>query len=141
MVTVTGRILPPPLLQYGGKVQARIQAQPERGVWDMRGKQFHRGVEIHCWALAVFAQYRLCPEEKLQSVIPTPLSPSLSLSHPLSYALLYPSFLCHPLYSFTPFFPLVFTYTSLSSAAGILYSNCVASAAMPVSTKITVYSV
>jgi eukaryotic translation initiation factor 2C len=69
MVTVTGRILPPPLLQYGGKIQARIQAQPERGVWDMRGKQFHRGVEIHCWALAVFAQYRLCPEEKLQHFI------------------------------------------------------------------------
>ena len=38
------------------------------GVWDMRGKQFHRGVEIHSWALAVFAQYRLCPEDKLQSV-------------------------------------------------------------------------
>ena len=39
------------------------------GVWDMRGKQFHRGVEIHSWALAVFAQYRLCPEEKLQWVV------------------------------------------------------------------------
>ena len=39
------------------------------GVWDMRGKQFHRGVEIHCWGLAVFAQYRLCPEDKLQLVL------------------------------------------------------------------------
>ena len=38
------------------------------GVWDMRGKQFHRGVEIHSWALVVFAQYRICPEEKLQLV-------------------------------------------------------------------------
>ena len=38
------------------------------GVWDMRGKQFHRGAEIESWALIVFAQYRYCPEDKLKYV-------------------------------------------------------------------------
>lgn len=74
MVTVTGRILPPPLLQYGGKAggmipQTRIQAQPDKGVWDMRGKQFHKGAEIHTWALVIFAQHRHCPDDKLRNFI------------------------------------------------------------------------
>ena len=38
------------------------------GVWDMRGKQFHKGVEIGVWALVIFAQYRYCPEEKIKYV-------------------------------------------------------------------------
>ncbi|XP_064383428.1 protein argonaute-2-like [Halichondria panicea] len=67
MVNVNGRILPPPLLQYGGK--SRIQAQPDKGVWDMRGKQFHRGVEIHHWVLLTFAQVRFCPEDKIRQFV------------------------------------------------------------------------
>ena len=38
------------------------------GVWDMRGKQFHKGVEIHSWTLVLFAAYRQCPEDKLRWV-------------------------------------------------------------------------
>ena len=38
------------------------------GVWDMRGKQFHRGVEIHHWVLLTFAQVRFAPEDKIRSV-------------------------------------------------------------------------
>ncbi len=49
-------------------MQSRIQAQPDKGVWDMRGKQFHRGVEIHHWVLLTFAQVRFCPEDKIRSV-------------------------------------------------------------------------
>lgn len=67
MVTVTGRVLPPPKLQYGGK--SRIQAMPDRGVWDMRGKQFHSGVEVHLWTIVVFATVRQCPEDKLRNFI------------------------------------------------------------------------
>ncbi|KAL7980537.1 hypothetical protein Chor_001691 [Crotalus horridus] len=43
MTEVTGRVLPAPILQYGG-----------RGVWDMRGKQFYNGIEIKVWAIANF---------------------------------------------------------------------------------------
>jgi eukaryotic translation initiation factor 2C len=64
MVTVTGRVLPPPKLQYGGK--ARVQALPDRGVWDMRGKQFHYGVEVSIWAIVIFTTIKQCPEEKLR---------------------------------------------------------------------------
>ncbi|CAB1321200.1 unnamed protein product [Coregonus sp. 'balchen'] len=62
MAQVTGRVLPAPGLQYGGRVsseqfmpqqmnpavslQNRTVATPSHGVWDMRGKQFHTGVEI-----------------------------------------------------------------------------------------------
>ena len=109
---------------------------PAAGVWDMRGKQFHRGVEIHCWALAVFAQYRLCPEDKLQSVSlslvsfplylpvfpPSPLSPVFQISLFLSY-LYHIHTVCFSSVSF--FIRLFFT--------DISYSNSVGLAAMPVS--------
>ena len=39
---------------------------PDRGVWDMRGKQFHSGVEVHLWTIVVFATVRQCPEDKLR---------------------------------------------------------------------------
>ncbi|KAG7252851.1 hypothetical protein CRUP_038317 [Coryphaenoides rupestris] len=74
MAQVTGRVLPAPMLQYGGRVSAehfmpqqmnpalslqnRTVATPSHGVWDMRGKQFHTGVEIKMWAIACFATQR-----------------------------------------------------------------------------------
>uniref|UniRef100_A0A670IYX9 Argonaute RISC catalytic component 3 n=1 Tax=Podarcis muralis TaxID=64176 RepID=A0A670IYX9_PODMU len=42
----------------------RTVATPSHGVWDMRGKQFHTGVEIKMWAIACFATQRQCPEVK-----------------------------------------------------------------------------
>uniref|UniRef100_A0A673AKK0 Uncharacterized protein n=1 Tax=Sphaeramia orbicularis TaxID=375764 RepID=A0A673AKK0_9TELE len=36
----------------------RTVATPSHGVWDMRGKQFHTGVEIKMWAIACFATQR-----------------------------------------------------------------------------------
>ena len=44
MTEVKGRVLVPPKLLYGGRTRAT--AMPNQGVWDMRGKQFHTGVEI-----------------------------------------------------------------------------------------------
>uniref|UniRef100_A0A2K5LEG8 Argonaute RISC catalytic component 3 n=2 Tax=Cercopithecidae TaxID=9527 RepID=A0A2K5LEG8_CERAT len=38
----------------------RTVATPSHGVWDMRGKQFHTGVEIKMWAIACFATQRQC---------------------------------------------------------------------------------
>ena len=38
------------------------------GVWDMRWKQFHKGVEIHSWTLVIFGTYRQCPEDRLRYV-------------------------------------------------------------------------
>ncbi|KTG37073.1 hypothetical protein cypCar_00007877 [Cyprinus carpio] len=44
----------------------RTVATPSHGVWDMRGKQFHTGVEIKMWAIACFATQRQCREEVLK---------------------------------------------------------------------------
>ncbi|KAI4810506.1 hypothetical protein KUCAC02_013446 [Chaenocephalus aceratus] len=71
MAQVTGRVLPAPMLQYGGRVSTehfmnRTVATPSHGVWDMRGKQFHTGVEIKMWAIACFATQRQCREEILK---------------------------------------------------------------------------
>uniref|UniRef100_A0A8K9XE97 Uncharacterized protein n=1 Tax=Oncorhynchus mykiss TaxID=8022 RepID=A0A8K9XE97_ONCMY len=49
----------------------RTVATPSHGVWDMRGKQFHTGVEIKMWAIACFATQRQCREEILNSLFPT----------------------------------------------------------------------
>ena len=67
MMEVKGRVLPPPKLQYGGRTKQ--QAIPNFGVWDMRGKQFHTGVEIRVWAIACFSPQRTCREESLRSFI------------------------------------------------------------------------
>ncbi|CAL8288549.1 unnamed protein product [Merluccius merluccius] len=64
MSQVTGRVLPPPMLQYGGR--SRTVATPSQGVWDMRGKQFHTGVEVKMWSIACFATQRQCREEILK---------------------------------------------------------------------------
>lgn len=65
MMEVKGRVLPPPKLQYGGRTKQ--QAMPIQGVWDMRGKQFHTGVEIRTWAIACFAPQRTCREDNLRN--------------------------------------------------------------------------
>ncbi|XP_072175930.1 protein argonaute-2-like [Diadema setosum] len=67
MVTIEGRVLPAPKIQYGGKLNKPQQAIPNQGVWDMRGKQFHFGVEIEVWAIACFAPQHQCREEALRN--------------------------------------------------------------------------
>ncbi|XP_076264223.1 protein argonaute-1 isoform X4 [Rhynchophorus ferrugineus] len=72
MMEVRGRVLPPPKLQYGGRVaslsgQSKQQACPNQGVWDMRGKQFFTGVEIRVWAIACFAPQRTVREDALRN--------------------------------------------------------------------------
>ncbi|XP_010187592.1 PREDICTED: protein argonaute-2, partial [Mesitornis unicolor] len=42
-------------------------ATPVQGVWDMRNKQFHTGIEIKVWAIACFAPQRQCTEVHLKS--------------------------------------------------------------------------
>uniref|UniRef100_A0A8C1PV54 Argonaute RISC component 1 n=2 Tax=Cyprinus carpio TaxID=7962 RepID=A0A8C1PV54_CYPCA len=67
MAEVTGRVLPAPILQYGGRVRSnRAIATPNQGVWDMRGKQFYNGIEIKVWAIACFAPQKQCREEVLK---------------------------------------------------------------------------
>jgi eukaryotic translation initiation factor 2C len=75
MMEVRGRVLPPPKLQYGGRVaslsgqvgwHSKQQAMPNQGVWDMRGKQFFTGVEIRVWAIACFAPQRTVREDALR---------------------------------------------------------------------------
>ncbi|XP_077291860.1 protein argonaute-1 isoform X11 [Arctopsyche grandis] len=78
MMEVRGRVLPPPKLQYGGRIsslggqmvacsQSKQQALPNQGVWDMRGKQFFTGVEIRVWAIACFAPQRTVREDALKN--------------------------------------------------------------------------
>uniref|UniRef100_A0A8C2Q0X5 Protein argonaute-1 n=1 Tax=Cyprinus carpio TaxID=7962 RepID=A0A8C2Q0X5_CYPCA len=42
-------------------------ATPVQGVWDMRNKQFHTGIEIKVWAIACFAPQRQCTELLLKA--------------------------------------------------------------------------
>ena len=52
MTDVTGWVLQPPSILYGGRNKAI--ATPVQGVWDIRNKQFHAGIEIKVWAIACF---------------------------------------------------------------------------------------
>uniref|UniRef100_A0A671X9W7 Argonaute RISC catalytic component 2 n=1 Tax=Sparus aurata TaxID=8175 RepID=A0A671X9W7_SPAAU len=45
-------------------------ATPIQGVWDMRNKQFHTGIEIKVWAIACFAPQRQCTELLLNHACP-----------------------------------------------------------------------
>ncbi|XP_075437886.1 protein argonaute-2 isoform X5 [Ascaphus truei] len=74
MTDVTGRVLQPPSILYGGRVWEepnaplnKAIATPVQGVWDMRNKQFHTGIEIKVWAIACFAPQRQCTEVHLKS--------------------------------------------------------------------------
>ncbi|VDN60348.1 unnamed protein product [Dracunculus medinensis] len=65
MTEVKGRVLAAPKLLYGGRTKAT--ALPNQGVWDMRGKQFHTGVEVKMWAIACFAQQQHVKENDLRN--------------------------------------------------------------------------
>ncbi|CAG9530415.1 unnamed protein product [Cercopithifilaria johnstoni] len=65
MTEVKGRVLNAPKLLYGGRTKAT--ALPNQGVWDMRGKQFHTGVEVKVWAIACFAQQQHVKENDLRN--------------------------------------------------------------------------
>lgn len=65
MTDVKGRVLTAPKIQYGGRT--KVTVLPNQGVWDMRGKQFHTGIEIKVWAIACFAQQRNCNEQSLRN--------------------------------------------------------------------------
>ncbi|CAJ0967174.1 unnamed protein product [Ranitomeya imitator] len=87
MTDVTGRVLQPPSILYGGRsdywpgagmmrdqrygyldprLKNKAIATPVQGVWDMRNKQFHTGIEIKVWAIACFAPQRQCTELHLK---------------------------------------------------------------------------
>lgn len=65
MTEVKGRVLPAPKLLYGGRT--KTTALPNQGVWDMRGKQFHTGIEVKMWAIACFAQQTHVKEHDLRN--------------------------------------------------------------------------
>jgi eukaryotic translation initiation factor 2C len=65
MTEVKGRVLNAPKLLYGGRTKAT--ALPNQGVWDMRGKQFHTGIEVKIWAIACFAQQQHVKENDLRN--------------------------------------------------------------------------
>jgi eukaryotic translation initiation factor 2C len=65
MTEVMGRVLTAPKIQYGGRT--KVIVTPNQGVWDMRGKQFHTGIEIRTWAIACFAPQRNCNEASLRT--------------------------------------------------------------------------
>ncbi|CAB3400830.1 unnamed protein product [Caenorhabditis bovis] len=64
MTEVKGRVLSAPKLLYGGRTRAT--AVPNQGVWDMRGKQFHTGIDVRVWAIACFAQQQHVKENDLR---------------------------------------------------------------------------
>uniref|UniRef100_A0AC35TKG3 Protein argonaute-2 n=1 Tax=Rhabditophanes sp. KR3021 TaxID=114890 RepID=A0AC35TKG3_9BILA len=65
MTEVRGRVLAAPKLLYGGRT--KVTALPNSGVWDLRGKQFHTGIEVKVWAIACFAQQQHVKEHDLRN--------------------------------------------------------------------------
>jgi eukaryotic translation initiation factor 2C len=65
MTEVKGRVLNAPKLLYGGRT--KMTALPNQGVWDMRGKQFHTGIDVKIWAIACFAQQQFVKEGDLRT--------------------------------------------------------------------------
>lgn len=66
MVSVSGRVLPPPRLVFGGK--EKVTEVPRNGVWVMKGKQLFHGVDIKEWAIVCFAHPKKCNEETLRGL-------------------------------------------------------------------------
>ncbi|EGT49576.1 hypothetical protein CAEBREN_20222 [Caenorhabditis brenneri] len=65
MTEVKGRVLSAPKLLYGGRTHST--ALPNQGIWDLRGKQFHTGVEVHQWAIVCFADQQHVKENDLRN--------------------------------------------------------------------------
>lgn len=66
MTELTGRVLPAPMLQYGGR--NKTVATSTQGVWDMKGKQFYAGTEIKVCEVACFVPQKQCREDLLLSI-------------------------------------------------------------------------
>ncbi|CAO4367291.1 unnamed protein product [Caenorhabditis nigoni] len=65
MTEVKGRVLSAPKLLYGGRQNST--AVPNQGVWDLRGKQFHTGIEVRVWAIVCFADQHHVKENDLRA--------------------------------------------------------------------------
>ncbi|KAF1767277.1 hypothetical protein GCK72_007236 [Caenorhabditis remanei] len=65
MTEVKGRVLMAPKLLYGGRQNST--AVPNQGVWDLRGKQFHTGIEVRVWAIVCFADQNHVKENDLRA--------------------------------------------------------------------------
>ena len=65
MIEFPGRILPAPQIQYGGSSKTNNIVIPDRGVWDMRSKQFFLGKKVECWAIVSFANHRHMRKESI----------------------------------------------------------------------------
>jgi eukaryotic translation initiation factor 2C len=65
MTEVTEWVLQLPSILYGNRNKA-IVTPPAQGVWDMRSKQFHMGMEVNVWAIVCFAPQHQCTEVHLK---------------------------------------------------------------------------
>ncbi|EFP06481.1 hypothetical protein CRE_08398 [Caenorhabditis remanei] len=63
MTEVKGRVLPPPRMIYSGKTYSN----PTQGIWDLRGKQFHTGIEVQEWAIVCFADQMQVKQNDLRN--------------------------------------------------------------------------
>lgn len=64
MSEVSGRILPAPVILYGGGTS---QVEPKRGRWDMRQRQFYQGMSINVYAIACFCPSQKCTDHNLRN--------------------------------------------------------------------------
>ncbi|KAI0990300.1 hypothetical protein GJ496_004363 [Pomphorhynchus laevis] len=61
MVEIPGRVLDPPQIRYTDNI-----ILPNHGVWDMRGKKFHKSYNLEKWAIISFASQKMCSESSLR---------------------------------------------------------------------------
>ena len=68
MTDVQGRVLPAPVLAIGGQDN---RLTPRDGSWDMRNKQFYKGVDINCWAIVLFMNVNFCRSDAVRKFTST----------------------------------------------------------------------
>ena len=64
MTQLSARVLPSPKILFSN---GQNYATPNHGAWDMRQKKFYVGVEIKTWAIACFANARMCSDQALRN--------------------------------------------------------------------------
>ncbi|CAI5438262.1 unnamed protein product [Caenorhabditis angaria] len=71
MMKLEGKVLPPPKLMYSTPNSRKqdFVTVPNNGTWDMRGKNFYKGVEITCWAVVCFAPPNFVTQHHLRTFV------------------------------------------------------------------------
>ncbi|KAK9365990.1 Piwi domain-containing protein [Lipomyces kononenkoae] len=70
MIVTDGRILPPPVINYGAGSK-KVSLQPQDGRWNLIGQKLALPQKLESWGVMVFADNRRTPEQVIQNFVRT----------------------------------------------------------------------